>query len=201
MLIPEVGHNGFLLTVAGLAVAGTILICAAIKARFDRSYAQRTLLNQSERKLFSIIERSIRPLPARPRLLCQVSYGEFLSTRSRRAFWRINYKRADFVIVDRQFNPLIVIEYQGLGHYGGSMKSGQRAYQSDKIKRQACLSAGLPWLAVPARYDPDLLRVELLAALDTFPTPIKKETADVRRAFNHHDRRDEERQDPVPADR
>ncbi|MCL4068169.1 DUF2726 domain-containing protein [Pseudomonas sp. GX19020] len=186
MLFPEIGHNGFLLTVAGLATATTLLVCAIIKARFERSYAARTVLNKSERSLFTIIERTLSGIPSRPRLLCQVCYGEFLSSPSKRAFWRINAKRADFLIVDREFKPLAVIEYQGRGHYGSNRKTAANAKARDRIKRQACVSAGIPWIEIPASYDADGLRAELVALLCPPPPQREKEETNVRGFIRNH---------------
>ncbi len=186
MLFPEIGHNGYLLTVAGLATATTLLVCAIIKARLERSYAARTVLNKSERSLFAIIERTLSGMPSRPRLLCQVCYGEFLTSRSKRAFWRINAKRADFLIIDRDFNPLAVIEYQGRGHYGSTRKAAANAKARDRIKRQACISADIPWIEIPARYDAEGLRAELTALLNPPTPPRAEEQTNVRDIFRNH---------------
>lgn len=151
-----------LFAAAGLAlVAGLVLlILQKIEVRFQK----KVLLNKSEMRLFHMIEAMLRGKPYR--LLCQVSYGEFLRTRSKKAFWKVNAKRADFLIVDQDFNPVAVIEYQGAGHFGRTGQSADLARQRDNTKKRACLSAGLAWIEVPAKIDRAALDSSLRAVLN-----------------------------------
>ncbi|MEA5163492.1 DUF2726 domain-containing protein [Cereibacter johrii] len=153
-----------------------VLVLAVLRIRFETSYTARPVLNGTEQRLFRSLSRAISSLPEpRPRLLCQVSYGEFLAARSQKAFWRINAKRADFLLVDADFRPLLVIEYQGRGHYGRTRRDRRDAIGRDATKRRACASAGIPWMELPADYSAQSLRETLHAALA--PIPELKEPA------------------------
>jgi hypothetical protein len=71
-------------------------------------------------------------------------FGEFLKLKSRqrdvdsdRAYRCINSKRADFVIIDAKGYAVVVVEYQGYGHYQGT------AAQRDAVKREVWRSGAL----------------------------------------------------------
>jgi len=115
------------------------ILAAVILAPFIRKFTlppfkSRALLNKSERRLFPLI---VAAAPEGLHVMCQVSYGEFLSCTNRRKFWSINAKRADFVICDPQFQVVTVVEYQGAGHNGRTRKSGANAQARDAQKRLA----------------------------------------------------------------
>ncbi len=129
---------------AGAATAVWIL-SLLLKPRFQR----KPLLNKSEIKLRSLL---LRHIPRGLHLLSQVSYGEMLTNRSYRRFLIINAKRADFVICDREFNPVAVVEYQGAGHYGSGWHARQNAKRRDRQKRSALREAGIPLVEVPAHF-------------------------------------------------
>lgn len=149
-----------LLLPAALALLAGVI--ALLVRRAVERYAARPLLNASEKRLFSVLLSAVKTLPGPPvRVMCQVSYGEFLSSRSTRAFFRINAKRADFLLVDHEFQPLLVVEYQGAGHYGQSRAARASARARDKVKRRALLSAGIPLMEIPARYDARSIRETL----------------------------------------
>lgn len=79
----------------------------------------------------------------------QVSYGEFIRTKGKdafAAFKTFNSKRADFLLVDLEFNPLVVVEYHGEGHFKGANME-----KSDSIKYEACKKAGIKHLAIHYR--------------------------------------------------
>lgn len=108
------------------------------------------LLNQSEARVFDLIEQLLREGGTGHRLFAQVSVGEVLKVKGARpagsdrqsAFNMINAKRFDFVIVDRRWHPIAAVEYHGAGHNRGN------AQARDAIKRAACNSAGLPFLEI-----------------------------------------------------
>lgn len=108
-------------------------------------------LNQSERR----VHRDLSQIVGQSRnhvLLAQVSMGEFLrvdgkrTSRSERqtVFNLFNAKRVDFLIVDADWQPCIVVEYQGTGHAQGN------ARDRDAIKRAVCERAGITFLEVAA---------------------------------------------------
>ncbi|MBY4893125.1 DUF2726 domain-containing protein [Rhodobacteraceae bacterium N5(2021)] len=107
------------------------------------------VLNQSERK----VHRELSHIVAESRahtLLSQVSMGEFLrqdGQQTSRATWQtvfnaFNAKRVDFLIVDADWLPIFVIEYQGSGHFQGN------ARDRDAIKRAVCDRAGIAFIEV-----------------------------------------------------
>jgi hypothetical protein len=153
-------------------ICGVIVlaVCYAVRVhlldRFRGRYAARPVLNRSEQRLYSVLSGAVAGLSEpRPRLLCQVCYGEFLSSGSKAAFFKINAKRADFLIVDQDFVPLIVVEYQGKGHYGSSSSARLDAIKRDRVKRKALASAGIALMEVPAIYDARSIRETVRAAL------------------------------------
>lgn len=127
-------------------------------------FFRKPLLNKSEKKLVLALDTVIPDVfgPG-ARILSQVSYGEFLKGENQSARARINQKRADFVIVDADFEILCVIEYQGAGHYGRGEKARENAELRDRVKRAACSSAGILLIEVPAKFSKETL-VGLLEA-------------------------------------
>jgi hypothetical protein len=159
---------------AGLAlVAVTLLALTAIRqlVRPGYRYEKKPLLNKSERGLLGVLNRAVGEAGNGHRLFSQVCYGEFLGSRNTKAFWRINSKRTDFLVVDAEFMPVLAIEYQGTGHYGSNMRSAADAGQRDRVKQQACISAGMAWLEVPARYKRDDIVAQVVAILAPPPEP------------------------------
>lgn len=106
-------------------------------------------MNRSEYKLFRKLENYLEKLPQgkRVRLFSQVAMGEFIKSESDEAFRLINAKRVDFVIVDGSGEAIIVIEYQGMGHYQ------ENAVERDAIKREACRKSGIEFLEFKKNYD------------------------------------------------
>ncbi|WP_308124581.1 DUF2726 domain-containing protein [Maritalea mobilis] len=134
---------------AGLAVVDAMPVAA------------RPVLNRAEDRLFEQLDDLVSTSIMGHNLLAQVSLGEFLMIRRKGRsygewqsdFNRVNAKRVDFLIVDRDWNPVLVIEYQGAGHYGpdGTIKQKRDAEKRDAIKRMACMSAGIGFMEVVAQ--------------------------------------------------
>lgn len=109
----------------------------------------RALLNQPERKLHRELSRIVGQSGSHT-LLTQVSMGEFLKIEGKRvskSIWltamnAFNSKRVDFLIVDADWQPCVVIEYQGTGHGLGN------ASARDAIKRAVCARAKIPLIEV-----------------------------------------------------
>lgn len=72
--------------------------------------------------------------------------GEILGSDNKQAYWAINNKRTDFVAIDRTGHPVAAVEYHRAGHYQSD--SSVR----DAVKREACKSAGIAFIELPARY-------------------------------------------------
>jgi len=139
-----------------LVIAFVFVIFAKVLANgFLPSFQSRPLLNKSDQRLFPLI---VSALPQHCRVMCQVSYGEFLSCKSQKKFFSINAKRADFVVCDSSFRVLAVVEYQGSGHYGKTFRATLNAKRRDNQKRRALQEAGIPMIEVPAKFDVALVR-------------------------------------------
>ncbi|OOF51065.1 hypothetical protein BKK54_04510 [Rodentibacter genomosp. 1] len=121
------------------------------------NFFTKPLMNRSEYKLFQQVNNLLnqRFKPYGFRLFSQVSMGEFLGCENDKHFSLINSKRVDFLIIDRQGKPLIVIEYQGRGHFQ------ENAVERDAIKKEACRQAGVNYLDIPAHYDQ--IYIEIIA--------------------------------------
>jgi hypothetical protein len=115
-------------------------------------WRKQRFMNKPEFVLFLELERIVAQGRAGHRLFAQVSFGAFLEATSRAdltqirdaAFYSVQRKVADFLLIDKFGNPVAVIEYQGDGHYQGN------AHDRDHAKRVACQRAGIPYIEVPA---------------------------------------------------
>lgn len=104
------------------------------------------LLNKQEIKVYESLLENIQVASNNEyKVFAQVSLGEILKNSDRSSFNRINQKRADFCIVDRNYMPIAVIEYHGGGHYRGNYQ------ERDEIKQQATEYAGLIYHAILER--------------------------------------------------
>lgn len=165
-LIGSIGQLPPWVFAAGAALVAVEVARVAFRGRLFERWTARPVLNKSEQRLYKVLADALAGLPEpRPRLLCQVSYGEFLASRSSRAFYKINAKRADFLIVSSDFAPLIAVEYQGKGHYGASSRARRDAERRDGVKRRALASAGIVLMEVPATYDARSIRETIRATL------------------------------------
>ena len=73
----------------------------------------------------------------------QVSLGEILWSDDKDAFWAINAKRVDLLIVDADCQPLHAVEFQGAGHH---MREETAA--RDAVKKEALRRAGIGYVEV-----------------------------------------------------
>ncbi|MDU3075308.1 MAG: DUF2726 domain-containing protein [Mixta calida] len=123
----------------------------------EENTAERQLMNKSEYVVFCRLEALLAKTHSSYRVFAQVSLGEILGSDSKPAYWAINSKRADFVIIDRTGQPVAVVEYQGTGHYQGD------ASVRDAVKREACKSAGIAFIELSAGYsDADISAISQL---------------------------------------
>lgn len=131
-------------------VLAFIAVARLLKPAFR--FERQPLMNKSERGLYSALGEAVMNIDLGHMVFSQVSLGEFLRSSDMKMFYKINSKRTDFLIVDKQMMPVLSIEYQGSGHYGRTRESAEKARVSDFTKEKACLSAGMKWLPVMARY-------------------------------------------------
>ena len=120
-----------------------------------RRFRQKRLLNKSEYKLLCQLEFWLRTRSDGHRLFAQVLLGEVLQIEDVNAFRAINAKRCDFLIIDRFGWPVIVIEYQGSGHFQN------HAVERDAIKRTALESAGITFMEILHGYEWDKVKLRL----------------------------------------
>lgn len=118
-------------------------------------FQRQAILNHSESRLFSKIERTIDELDLDWRLMAQVSLGEILRSPDKAAYWAINSKRVDMLIVDNKGMPLHAIEYQGGGHHQGT------AAARDAVKKEALRKAGVGYIEIAKGDTPAELRLKL----------------------------------------
>lgn len=113
---------------------------AVIRTRFRKQKA----LGFNEGKLYWKLVNALDS--KKHTLLSQVSLGELLQ-HDGDEYNHINCKRVDFCIVDKQFNPLVIVEYNGQGHYSNDSQT------RDEIKRVACDSAGIHYVTITHHED------------------------------------------------
>lgn len=151
---PILDSTEILYVVVASAIVLTV-VGTALRKVVEPKFKPARLLNKSEERLHRNL---LKLAPSGWSLTFQTSYGTFLSCRSRKKYWTMNAKRADFLYCDQDFQPVAVIEYQGSGHYGSTQKSKKAAMKRDAQKRKSLSEAGIPLIEVPARYDTAFLQ-------------------------------------------
>lgn len=115
------------------------------------NFHKNKLMNKEEYGLFIRLEPLLKTNRPGYRLFTQVSMGEIINSENKNAYYCINSKRVDFVIISPYGDPVVVIEYQGSGHYQGN------AVQRDAVKKEACRKAGVVYVELTNKYsDRDL---------------------------------------------
>lgn len=117
-------------------------------------FKAQPLLNKSEARLFKMIDKWVIELRPGWQVMAQVSLGEIVRCDDRDAYWCINAKRVDLLIVDEDCKPIHAIEYQGGAHYKGAHHTAAR----DAVKKEALRRAGIGYLEVNPGDTPAELR-------------------------------------------
>ena len=120
-------------------------------------FKPRVILNRKESRVFTAVERTIDDLGMDWRLMAQVSLGEILWSDDKPAYWAINSKRVDMLIVNGKGMPLHAIEYQGSGHHIGG-----EAAARDAVKKEALRRAGIGYIEVSEGDTPAELKLKLV---------------------------------------
>lgn len=107
------------------------------------SFSARPLLNKPERRLLNVIDKALQEETPGWRAMGQVSLGEILWSEDKEAFWAINAKRVDLLIVDGECKPLHAIEFQGTGHH-----LSEETAARDAVKKEALRRAGIGYIEV-----------------------------------------------------
>jgi len=118
----------------------------------EADFKARSLLNKPERRLFAHLDRALAEEAPGWRAMGQVSLGEILSSPSKDAYFAINSKRVDILIVDETFRPLHAVEFQGAGHHQGT------AAARDAVKKEALRRAGIGYVEIVSGDTPADLR-------------------------------------------
>jgi len=106
-------------------------------------FTARSLLNKPEQRLLAVLDKVLEADSPGWRAHGQVSLGEILWSEDKEAFWAINAKRVDLLIVDSTCKPLHAVEFQGSGHH-----LSKEAAARDAIKKEALRRAGIGYIEV-----------------------------------------------------
>ena len=141
---------------------GYDLLAAARRTR----YRKRRLLNKNEQQVFWVVLKLLKGDYRGMYHVCpQVSLGELLQwdNTDPAATKAVNSKRVDFCITDREFNPVLIIEVNGGGHFQSNWQ------ERDEIKQIAARAAGIQYVSLDFRdgrlQNKDVLTTELTAIL------------------------------------
>lgn len=118
----------------------------------EADFAPRPLLNKPERRLLAHLDRALAEETSGWRAMGQVSLGEILASEDMDAYFAINSKRVDLLIIDADCRPLHVIEFQGTGHHQGT------AAARDAVKKEALRRAGIGYIEIVSGDTPTELR-------------------------------------------
>ncbi len=125
------------------------------------------LLNKDEYPLLLLLEKLLYDAGKGHRVMAQTSLGEILRPKQTlgsredqtNAYSSINSKRLDFAIIDRTGMLALAVEFQGSGHYSN------KAFIRDAVKREALRKANVQMLEVPAQFEVETVRKQVLKAL------------------------------------
>jgi Protein of unknown function (DUF2726) len=113
-----------------------------LKAVMAASFHKRKVLSRAEYRAFKIVEDEVATLHKGYRVFAQTCLGEILESPDESAFRSINSKRADILVIDGGGWPVLVVEYQGNGHYQSTTAA------RDAVKKEALRTAGVQHLEV-----------------------------------------------------
>ena len=126
----------------------------------EADFKSRPLLNQSERRLLAVLDKTLSEEKPNWRAMGQVSLGEILVSDDKDAYWAINSKRVDLLIVDDSCRPVHAVEFQGTGHHLGAETAAR-----DAVKKEALRRAGIGYLEVMSNQTPAQVRLLLQGLL------------------------------------
>jgi len=119
----------------------------------EAEFKARPLLNKSERRLLACLDKALAEEAPGWRAMGQVSLGEILSSPDEEAFFAVNSKRVDLLIVDGDCRPLHAIEFQGKGHH-----TSRNTAARDAVKKEALRRAGIGYIEVVSGDTPGEVR-------------------------------------------
>ena len=122
----------------------------AVKAY--NGFERKKIFNKEESEVFYLVQDILKqPCFKAWHVHGQVSLGQIIKTsaddwenyQSDRAHKSINSKRADMVVTNTYGLPVLLIEYNGDGHYGDTSDSRDKANKRDLVKNIAAEKAGI----------------------------------------------------------
>ncbi len=137
----------------GTPQPATLNAAEQLRCVMESTFKARPLLNQPERRLLSVIDQALQEERPGWRAMGQVSLGEILWSDDKDAFFAINAKRVDLLIVDEACQPLHAIEFQGTGHHIGNETAAR-----DAVKKEALRRAGIGYVEVVSGDTPGQVR-------------------------------------------
>lgn len=114
-----------------------------LRVVMEAPFNARPLFNQGERRLLSVLDKALAEESPGWRAMGQVSLGEILASPNEAAFFAVNSKRVDLLIVDADCRPLHAVEMQGTGHHLSDTTAAR-----DAVKREALRRAGIGYVEV-----------------------------------------------------
>ena len=111
----------------------------------NASFQSRSLLNRPEAKVFKALDTAVIERNPGWQVMAQVSLGEFLSSKNKKAYACVNSKRVDFALMDESCQVVHALEYQGSGHH-----TGNTAAARDAVKKEALRKAGIGYHEIVA---------------------------------------------------
>ena len=114
-----------------------------LRVVMEAPFTARPLFNQGERRLLTVLDKALAEESPGWRAMGQVSLGEILASPDEAAFFAVNSKRVDLLIVDADCRPLHAIEMQGKGHHLSDNTAAR-----DAVKREALRRAGIGYVEV-----------------------------------------------------
>lgn len=149
----EKANSGKVLPFRKLEDDRTVTAADQLRTVMRASFRPRPLLNKPERRLLTVLDKALEEESPGWRAMGQVSLGEILWSDDKAAFWAINAKRVDILIVDGDCKPLHAVEFQGEGHH----KSNETAAR-DAVKKEALRRAGIGFVEVVTGDTPSEVR-------------------------------------------
>lgn len=129
--------------IKGVPASTTETAAEQLKRVMNATFTARPLLNKPERRLLGVIDQALTDHSPGWRAMGQVSLGEILWSGDKAAFWAINAKRVDLLIVDADCQPLHAVEFQGTGHHTSDETAAR-----DAVKKEALRRAGIGYVEV-----------------------------------------------------
>lgn len=137
----------------GTPQRATLDAAEQLRTVMEAKFTARPLLNKPERRLLGVIDKALAEETPGWRAMGQVSLGEILWSEDKEAFWAINAKRVDLLIVDGDCKPLHAVEFQGTGHHLGDETAAR-----DAVKKEALRRAGIGYFEVVSGDTPAAVR-------------------------------------------